>query len=145
MLTAKELADRLNGRQYLSEITRQEATEAKKSGLVVIHGGSDDLIYFDGAIYDELGAWDGIEFLIDSKGVLPPWESAKENEKSAADFIARKPNAVKLTAYWCEPGQDFDWTYKTDIPHYKFEILDGPDMYCMGIVFSMNDLAIARG
>lgn len=145
MLTAKDLADRLNGRQYLSEITIQECAEAKAAGLVVIHGRSDDLIYFDGAIYDELGAGEGTEFLVDEKGILESWESAGEDKVSAAIYLAREPKAKKITSHWCAPGQDFAWTYTTNIPHHKFEILDGPDMYCMGIVFSLKDLAIAHG
>lgn len=141
MITAKDLAELLNGRQYLSEISRQECAEAKAAGLVVIHGGSDDLIYFAGAIYDELGAGNGEEFLVDARGILPSLEYASEHKDTAADYLSREPKAKKITAHWCDKASGFDWSYKTDIPHHKFEILDGPDMYCLGIVFSLKDLA----
>ena len=42
-MNAKELAAKLNGREYLREITAEEAAQAKSAGLVVVHGGSDEL------------------------------------------------------------------------------------------------------
>jgi hypothetical protein len=139
-VNAKDLADKLNGRQYTSEISRQEAAAAKSAGLVVVHGGSDDLIYFAGAISDELGAGNGAEFLVDAEGILPDWD-AVESKDATVSYLRREPNAKKITAHWCDKSSGFDWSYKTDIPHHQFEILDGPDMYCRGIVFSLKDLA----
>ena len=55
-MTAKELAEKLNGREYGNDITDEEATAAKKAGLLVIYGYSDDNIEFRGIIYDERGA-----------------------------------------------------------------------------------------
>lgn len=138
MLTAKDLADRLNGRQYLSEMNRQDHFDAHTAGLVVVFGGSDDIAEFSGAINDEASGPG--EILIDAEGVLPSWDSASESQESAADYLRRAATAKKIEAVWCAKGQPYDWTYKTSIPHSRFEVLDGPDLYCMGIVFSLKDL-----
>lgn len=41
-MTPKELAATLNGREYSCEITRAEEAQARKHGLVVVYGASDD-------------------------------------------------------------------------------------------------------
>jgi hypothetical protein len=58
-MTKEQLAALLNGREYGSEITREESAQAAKDGLVVLFGASDDLAEFRGAIHDEHGCWDG--------------------------------------------------------------------------------------
>ena len=54
MITAKELAEKLNGIAY-GDSFDDVKQEAKESGLVIVYGASDDLMEFDGAIYDEGG------------------------------------------------------------------------------------------
>lgn len=46
--------------------------------------------------------------------------------------------AAKITAIWDNYG--YSWTYKTTIPHETFEIMEGEQKYCRGIVFSTDDL-----
>lgn len=135
-MDAKELAAKLNGREYLHEITRGEAELAKASGLVVVYG--DDLIEFRGAIRDEGGAPGDV--LIDAKGALPSWDSASECEETAQEYFERKAKARTITALWAkEPG--YSWTYKTDIPHETFEIVEDGEPYCRGIVFNIGDIS----
>ena len=86
-MNAKELAAKLNGREYLREITDEEAKQAKASGLVVVYGASDDLIEFRGAIHDEGDCYDGGEILFDSKGVLPSWGVASDSGESAEGYL----------------------------------------------------------
>lgn len=138
-MNAKQLADMLSGREYLREITDNEAKLAKADGLVVVYGSSDDLIEFAGAISDEGGCYDGGTIRFDTKGVLPSWSSASESEESAQDYFERKAKARAIEALWAkEPG--YSWTYKTDIPHETFEIVEDGEPYCRGIVFAIADL-----
>ena len=51
----REFANRLSGREYMSEISAEEEREAREKGLVIVFGYSDDCIEFRGAIDDELG------------------------------------------------------------------------------------------
>lgn len=148
MTTKEELAALLSGRPYPHEITRQEAAEAYKAGLVAVYGGSDDLIYFSGAIADELGAGEESEFYLDEHGVLEGYESPEEWLESfrfgsptwedVEVFAERRKKARKITTHWNRDG--YSWTYETDIPHATFEIMDEGDKYCRGIVFSIGDL-----
>ena len=137
-MDAKELAAKLHGREYLHEITRGEAELAKASGLVVVYGASDDLIEFRGAIRDEGGAPGDV--LIDTKGVLPSWDSASESEESAQEYFEREAKSRTVEARFAEES-NYTWIYKTDIPHETFEIVEDGEPYCRGIVFALADLA----
>ena len=138
-MDAKDLAAKLNGREYLREITAEEAAQAKSAGLVVVHGGSDDQIYLAGAVVDEGGCYGGREILIDSKGVLPSWDSASECEESAQEYFERKAKARTIEALFAKEGS-YTWTYKTDIPHETFEIVKDGEPYCRGIVFNIGEI-----
>ena len=138
-MNAKQLAALLNGREYMAEITSDEAKQAKAAGLVVVFGASDDLMEFRGAIYDEAGCYDGGSILVDTKGVTPSWETASESEESAKDYFERKAKARTIEALWAKEPR-YSWTYKTDIPHETFEIVEDGEPYCRGIVFSLLDL-----
>ena len=139
-MTKEELAAQLDGREYRGEITREEAATAKSAGLVVVFGASDDLMEFRGAIYDEFGCYDGGTALVDANGLLDRSQIDDDDDEAIADFVARKKAAHSIEAVWSAAGNDAAWTYKTDIPHATFSILDESDTYCIGIVFSTADL-----
>ena len=61
-------ADKLNGRAYRDSFDDVKQ-EAKENGLVIVYGASDDLMEFDGAIYDEGGCFDGGRVYFDRDGV----------------------------------------------------------------------------
>jgi hypothetical protein len=102
--------------------------EAKESGLVIVYGASDDLMEFDGAIYDEGGCFDGGRVYFDRDGV------DQEGEE----------RANWIDAVWCDgmnrDGLPATWTYKTDIPCEQFDIWEDGEIYCVGLVFSIEDL-----
>lgn len=135
-LTKEELAEMLNGRQYTEEITRQEAEQAKESGLVVVYGASDDLCEFEGAIQEEMGAWEGTDLFVDKDGVM------KQCENNYCDgdcgLCQRLESARHLQVFWDSEG--YSWAYATDIPHATFEIFEDENKYCRGIVFDIKDL-----
>jgi len=135
-MDAKELAEKLNGRSYTSEITREEVKEAKDSGLVVVFGSSDDLMEFRGAIYDEVGAYDGGTAYLNEHGLI----QNKCDYDDCPYFKESLKQAKTIEALWFD-GSSFCWTYKTEIPHEVFEIYDGEDAYCIGIVFRLADAA----
>ena len=143
MTTIAEIAAKLHGQEYPLRIPREIIAAAKAADIVIVYGASDDLMEFEGAISDEVGAWDGATRLIDAKGVLPTWESVREDEDDARDYLKRKPNARTIEALWCpdEPA-GASWAYKTDIPYVTFDVMEGCDIYCRGIVFSVDSLAM---
>lgn len=124
-MTAKELAAKLDGREYLNEITPEEEKEAESNGLVAVYGYSDDNVELAGAISDEIGAWKGVVFHVDKDGGV---------------FAGEKDAPNKIEAYWCGQDTDAAWTFGTEIPHETFNIYEDGELFCVGIVFKMEDL-----
>ena len=140
-MNKEELASQLNGIEYPAHrsITAHTIEQAKAAGLVIVYGASDDLMEFEGVISDEFGCYDGGTALVDSGGLLDR-SQIDDDDEVIADFVSRKKTARTIEALWCaEPG--YSWTYKTDIPHATFEVVEDGEPYCRGIVFSVSDLA----
>ena len=124
-MTAKQLAAKLDGREYLNEITPEEEKEAEANGLVAVYGFSDDNVELVGAISDEIGAWNGVVFHVDREGDV---------------FAGEKDAPNRIEAYWCRQDTDAAWTFGTEIPHETFNIYEDGELFCVGIVFKMEDL-----
>ena len=143
-MTAKTLAALLNGREIGDEITEAEAAQAEAAGLVVLFGASDDLAEFRGAIDDEADCYNrGDLFIVATANgakLLEPHDDDCECEYCG--FESLKTKTVKIEAVWCE-SPDYSWAYKTDLPHAEFDIVEGKEKYCRGIVFSVKDIPAA--
>lgn len=140
--TKETLAALLNGREIGDEITREEAAEAKASGLVVVYGYSDDNVEFKGAINDEVGAYDGgtIEISRAEPGIVEPWGDEEEKTKIEAMHWLRLTNegTRAIEALWGKG--EYSWQFMTDIPHVTFEVVEGGEKFCRGIIFAIADL-----
>lgn len=132
-MTKQELADQLNGREYLEEITDAEAAKAKDAGLVVIFGYSDDNVEFRGAINDEVSRIDGGDIFLERSG---PLEDHEDCECEYCCYQQRKDNAEKIQAIWSEG--DYSWQFRTDLPYASFDIMEGTEKFCRGIVIDVN-------
>lgn len=140
-MTPKELVLLLGVQTYPLDLSAPLLAQARAAGLVVVHGASDDLMVFQGAIEDEAGCYGGGGVKVDAKGPLPDFENLDAEDKAELrDYFKRETEAVALQALWGEePG--YSWTYKTAIPHETFEIIEDGAPYCRGIVFALTDLA----
>lgn len=136
-MTREQLAMKLDGREYGKEITKEEAKEAKKHGLVVVYGYSDDNVELEGAIKDEIGAYDGTKIKLTRKGILK--NECDNDDCPHFEKILEAGNFVTLEAVWGEEDGPA-WTYKFPLPHSKFEIMEDGDVFCEGIVFDLNSL-----
>ncbi len=137
-MNAKELAQKLNGSEYPLRLNAELKEQAKSAGLVIIYGASDDLMEFDGAIYDEIGCYEGGTALVDEKGLLPDRENI-ESDDELKDFFQGRNKARSIEAIWIDEG-DYSWQYKTEIPHETFDIESDGEKYCKGLVFSLADI-----
>lgn len=138
-MTKEQLAALITGREYGEEISREEEAQARAAGLLVIFGASDDLTELRGALNDEAGAYDGAVHRIDRKGFIPTYEEASDNgEEAVADYFKRKDGGIEVRANWAQ--DDYSWVIETDVPHASFEIVEGDEKYCRGIVVAMADL-----
>lgn len=113
-----EIADELDGMTYPPYISDDIRKKAKDNNIQIVYGCSDDLIEFEGAFFDELGAW------------IP-------KDGDSRRYVSSKGRVID--AVWCEDGKT-SWTYRTDIRHRTFRIFDEEDEdddtpYCIGIIF----------
>ncbi len=140
-MEVNELAAILTGREYRLEISDSEEVLAKAAGLVVVFGASDDLMEFRGAISDELGAWNGTTARLSMAGLLKSWEEVDKEDEEAMEayFKAKLSGFSEIEAQWDSEG--YSWTFRTDIPHATFEIVEDGEPYCRGIVFKLSDTA----
>ncbi len=134
-LTAKNAAKILDRSEYGEEGDRELFARMKTAKLVAVFGASDDLMELRGAIYDEVGCYDGGTAYLDGNGLLV---NDCDNDDCPA-FGRRKAHATKIKAIWCPP-EGGSWAYKTDIPHETFTVLEEGELYCTGIVFSLSDV-----
>jgi len=135
-MTAKELATLLNGGSYGSELSAEQKKMADDNNLVVVFGYSDDCVEFYGAIRDEVGAFDGVTVHVTQKGVL---ERPQYGCDDCEFFRLAKKAAVPIKAVWHDSGEPC-WTFETDIPHETFRIYEDGELFCIGIVFRLEDL-----
>lgn len=137
-MTIQEFAAKLDGREYPFDLTKREEAEAKALGFVVVFGSSDDLMEFRGAIYEEVGAYEGTTVSIGAGKLMedqPDRDEIEVLEKFGVlgAFKSRLEGARKIKALWSQDG--YSWKYETDIPHANFEVTEDGEKYCRGIIF----------
>ena len=99
------------------------------NNLVIVYGASDDLMYFEGAIVEEVGVLDGRKVHVYNAGIL----------KGSDDLDVWLDTTNKVVkAKWCENG--YPWSYETEISHSTFDIVEDGKKYCRAIVFSLEDI-----
>ena len=137
-----EFAARMNGREYLDEITRAEDQEASKAGLLIVFGASDDLTEFRGLLRDEAGAYRGVEHKIisDDRG----WSIASgDDECPRCKARMQKMRGVIIKAEWCPEGFSGSWRMSSPVPHATFDIMEDGELFCRGIVIDEADMFAA--
>lgn len=135
MTTTKEIAELMNGAEYPVRNINSISRLAKDAGIVIVYGASDDLMEFEGAIFDEIGCCNGGIAYLTSDGLL-------ENDCGNDDcpyFRMNKKSAATINAVWC-PDSERSWAYETDIPHETFNVMEDGEIYCTGIVFKLSDV-----
>lgn len=145
-MTKEEAAQLLNNRQYLEEITHEEAKLLKQNGLVVVFGYSDDNVEFMGALCDEIGANSaarpgGFDIQFTKNGLVPDWPEHEKKTKEEADDYYRfvsKPNRW-ITAFFGKKGSSYDWEFECDFPHATFDVFENTVPFCKGVVFSLDE------
>ena len=140
-MTKEQLAEKLNGREYLDEITDEECAAAKAAGLVVIFGYSDDNVELRGAIKEEIGMWDGGTLYLHQGGVLDD-PDAVDCDRCLKRLKEEQKKCVAIGCCW--DANPYSWLIKPDtdgsIPFAPFEIVEGKEKFCRGIVVELNVL-----
>lgn len=133
MSTVENFAEEITGREYPFRVVSEFSDKAKKLGLVIAYGMSDNLLELRGAVVDEIGAFGGTVVNLDPLGLVV----------NRCDEGDRCPNwrrsGVPLILIWHDEEESYNWTIETEIPHAKFVIfVDGIGL-SQGIVFSLAD------
>lgn len=132
-MTAKELAALLNGRRYGYELDGLDMKAIRDAGLVIAYGASDDLLEFEGAIYEECGAWEDTTVRIYAGEIIED----EYNCRNCRLYKLTMKSAHWVSAVWCK-GM-YTWFIDTDMPHETFDIIENGELFCRGIVFDVAD------
>lgn len=97
---------------------------AEENNIVIVFGYADDCAELCGAVREEIPCYNGGSFWINRHGLISDtWKSGSHEVK----------------AIWCGPS-GASWEYETEIPHETFNVYDDDELYCIGIVFCLDDL-----
>ena len=129
-MTRDEFAKMLNGREYGSELTKDEVRLAKEGGLLVVFGASDDLTEFNGVYDDEIGAYNGAKHYFIRIG--DKWRSAEYDG-----------TGVEICAKWSPSDSEASWEITTGLPHSSFDIKEDGELFCIGCVIDEKDMIAA--
>ena len=135
-MNAKELAQSLHGREYGRKLIPVEvAQQARRDGLVIVYGASDDLVEMEGAISDEFGFG---PIYLTPEGLLK-----NECEDEDCPYFAKiAEKAATIEGLWHdEYGSDYCWTFKASFPFEPFDVMEDGQKFCQGIVFALADVA----
>ena len=134
-LTTKAVAERMNGREYMHEITTEESNELAYHGITVAFGASDDNVEFYGYINDEIGCWKDVTIPILDDEILKKCSDDCEDYDCPLWRNALS-KAKPLRAQFKNDG----WKFTAGFPHEKFTIMEDGEVFGEGIVFSKEDL-----
>lgn len=142
-MTKEDLAIKLNGREYTKEITPSEEMAAKEAGLLIVFGASDDLCELRGAISDEVGVCDGEPFFISNGELLNDLDrddiTVLKKHKLYDHLLQLRAKALRIEPLWCNES-NISWTYKTEVPHAFFDVMEDDEVYCRGIVIDLREM-----
>lgn len=139
MMTIKDVAAKLNGREYGSEVSAVEQIEFKNAGIVVVYGYSDDCVEFEGAVNTEIGIWNA-GYIPLLNGVPFDMDCSTEVIK-ASGCLTLKDVSKRLKHIKAKFGMN-GWEFDAEFPHEKFSIVEREcDNPCSeGLVYSLADL-----
>ena len=146
-MNLKEWAEKLNGCEYGDELSDEDKKLLEKDGIVAVFGYSDDNIELEGAMYDELPAYDEETYYWFGKYFVSNDRINEFLDYVDDEFYAFKPILEPLFRNNCErsyitskPGENCQFEYETNIPCEWFNVMEDGELYCKGFVFNKNDL-----
>lgn len=97
-----------------------------------MYGRSDDLLEFEGAIYDEFDPFSKTYFNEYGKPI---------GNRCDDDRCPYHQDELKRAPYWIKAESDGPpWKWKTNIPHAKFNIMEDGELYGEGLVISLDQM-----
>jgi hypothetical protein len=115
--------------QYDKEYDLELSKQMVSDNIFIVHGSSDDIMSFGGAIYDE--SYD--ESYVTKNGLYVP-----ECEDIDCPHENKLRKGMKtITPLFCQNGLTF--SLETNIQYYEsFTVMENDDIYGIGYVFSLD-------
>lgn len=133
-----------DGIEYSRDIPEEAKQLAKENGIVIIVGGSDDLMYAYGAnshladYCEHSEGWDGCD--------LAKYASNKKLRNEAEQLGLKifwcgeiVKTGEKIENYSIKENGAFSYKVKNEIEHLDFKVLDDAKVYCTGIIIKLPD------
>lgn len=128
-----ELAKELDGSEIYLNFTSEKKQWLKDRGIVVVTGQSDDLVEFDGAIEDEVGAYGGTEIAIMPSGLVLECEEACDHCPNE-QLIKTAPKIIAKFSH-----EDFTWHIDATFSRFViFTLLEDGEKHTRGIAFYLS-------
>lgn len=124
-VTAKQLAEMLDGFSTDDKFTTHVLKLAKSNNLVIVTAIGIDCVQFNGAISDEADCYKGGDLFIDKESVYIRQDKDKSRKL--------------ITAFW-EKNRIYTWKFITKIPHAKFSMLQDGKKWCEAIIYCIDDI-----
>lgn len=152
----KQIKEKINGIEYGTKIDNSIIDIAKNNNIVIIRGASDDLIDFEGAIYNELDCYsDNIEeiYIIPHNGkYFAEYDTVEDLRFGSYDltnllqtFLKEKlEKSIKIQVAYCGVFNKDGWGFQVETPKgYKidydtFDILEDGALYCRGLILDLD-------
>lgn len=144
-MNKEELVKEIQDSQYPFKLSEKQESICKESNLVAVYKVSDIMI-FRGAICDKKAFYKDAEVIINPRKriIIKPWHEVYDimgDEESARDYLKVLDGSRKIKVLLDKSNDPvYTWIFETEIPHVTFNIYDGDEKYCRGIVFSIDDL-----
>lgn len=146
-LTKELLAFQLDGHSIDRFFSPDLIDSAKANNLIFIYGASDDLLEVEGAIEDELDAYEGASFSLALSGELCIGaDDAALYHMAPTNMILPlsgelDTNPRLIRAEWCPSDQPgLPWRISSNLPHAKFTIVEDDEPFCAGIVIDLDEV-----
>ncbi|WP_430827268.1 hypothetical protein [Chryseobacterium indologenes] len=142
----KQIQELCNGIEYSRHVPYEAEKLAKENGVVIIVGGSDDLMYCYGAncyLTDEVEhgvGWDGEDLTVYEHDSNLQSESYQLGLKIWWEGVC---NGEKKENYSIEESGAFSYSVKEGIEYLEFKVVedlkDPTDIYCTGIIIKLPE------
>lgn len=140
-ITKEQLAEELNGFEYGGPVDAATVEKAKANNLVIVFGASDDLVEFEGAIYDEVGLYGKGDIAL----LLPGDKFEVDGETSQSlqhvfvlldDGAQPETNRI-ITAEYTDGGY---FEFETSMLHNRFNVVEDGEPAGYGLVIDLDEI-----
>jgi hypothetical protein len=142
-MNAKQFAQLIDGQCYPFLMSKEECQLAEENELLVAFGSSDDLLELEGAIRDEIDAWNGTKIYI-VKGVVRDadeiegdlyYQTEEPFDKLRSILLEWEPKSLPGASWLVTVGGDR--LSDEDIASFDIKDDESEGLFCRGVVFKL--------